>query len=132
MTTPTVASLIEQGETLLERLEEVRQEIARLSVGLTEAEYQLQVIKARVERALIKRVGGEKALAPTAEDRQRIFALALEADEDYRRQREAVQTLRQRLEERKAEERTLRDRFTWTLTLLRTLGGDNPGAEGHP
>jgi hypothetical protein len=49
---------------------------------LARAEYNLRVTQARVERKWIKKAGGEKALAPTAEDRARILLVALDADEE--------------------------------------------------
>ncbi len=66
-----------------EKLREERLRVARLSLEMSEAEYGLQVIRARVERGLIRQVGGEKRLAPTVEDRARISTVALDANQEY-------------------------------------------------
>ncbi len=94
---------------IVEKLGEKRREVARLSSELRVAKYELAVAKARVERALIKKVGGERNLAPTAEDRQRIFTLALDADPEYRAKWQQCSDLQYQLDLAVAEQRTLED-----------------------
>jgi len=101
-----------------EELREQRLRSAELAAELAETDYELEVIRARVERGLIKRVKGEKALAPTAEDRNRIFTLALDADEDYRARRKAGAGLRLTLQKAKAEIGFLRDKLRIQLAAM--------------
>ena len=116
--------LYEAAIAATEELRKARLRVARLSVELSQADYRLHLLKARVERGLIKRVGGEKALAPTVEDRARIFVLALDADEDYQAERRRCDELRLELEQAKVEAAALRDRLDVMLAAMRAAGSD--------
>ncbi len=74
--------LYQEALETAERIKEVRLKIVELSKRLSEIDYALAVARARVERELIRKVGNEKELAPTAADRERIFILARDADSD--------------------------------------------------
>ncbi len=111
--------LYEAGMKIIDRLRETRLQVASLSMELAQAEYQLQVIKARVERALIKQVKSERALGPTVEDRARIFTLAVNADPDYQAQLKQHAQLKLKLEQVKTEAAFLRDKLTITLAAMK-------------
>ena len=104
-----MGSARERGLEIVAKLGETRREVARLSKELRTARYEMAVARARVERALIKKVGGERNLAPTADDRQRIFTLALDADPDYRAKWKKYSDLQYQLDVASAEQRTLED-----------------------
>jgi len=104
---------------VVDQLRTARLEVARLSAQLTQAEYDLRVSQARVERGLIRKVGGEKSLGPTVEDRGRVFTLALAADEEHQTRLRERNELALRLEEAKAEAAWLRDRLSVMLAGLR-------------
>ncbi len=92
-------------QTALEAAEQAkaaRLKAAEIAHSLAEVTHALEVTQARVERALIKRAGGEKELAPTAADRERIFILAREADEQTTTLRQKQANLRLALEREKA------------------------------
>ncbi|RME35108.1 MAG: hypothetical protein D6793_07700, partial [Thermoflexia bacterium] len=91
-------SLYEEAIRLVEELREARLKAVRLAAELAKAEYDLRVAQARVERHWIRQAGGEKNLAPTVEDRTRIFTLALDSDEEYRARRERRDALALQLE----------------------------------
>ena len=112
---PLYAAAIE----VVERLEDARQRVVHLAAELAQAEYELRVRKARVERDLIKKVGGERALAPTAEDRARVFTLALDADAEYREKLQRWREVSSALEEAKVEVAALRDRLNVMLAAMR-------------
>jgi hypothetical protein len=112
----------------VDRLKVVRLEAARLSAELVQAEYDLRLAQARVERGLIKKAGGEKSLGPTVEDRARIFVLALDADEGYRACLKRRDELALKLEEAKAEAASLRDRLSVVLATMRAGEGGVPEA----
>ncbi len=103
----------------VEQLRAARLEVARLAAQLNLAEYALRLAQARVERGLIKKVGGEKALAPSAEDRERIFTLALDADEEYQARLRERNELALRLEEAKVEVAYLREKLSVILATMR-------------
>ncbi len=108
---------------VVDKLREVRLEVVRLSAELAQVEYDLRLAQARVERGLIKKVGGEKALAPTVEDRARIFTLALDADPGYREQLNRRDELKAALETAKVELASLRDKLNVILAAMKA-GGD--------
>ena len=112
-------SLYAAAMEVVERLEKARQRVVHLAADLARAEYDLRVRKARVERELIKKVGGERALAPTAEDRARVFTLALDADAEYREKFQRWQEIKLALEEAKVEVAALRDRLSVMLAVMR-------------
>lgn len=113
-------SMYPEAMEVVERLRAARLEAARLAAQLHQAEYVLRLVQARVERELIKKAGGEKALAPTAEDRQRIFICALDADKEYQDRLRERNELALRLEEAKTEVAYLRDKLTVILAAMRT------------
>lgn len=112
--------LYSEARDLVEKLQAARLEVARLSAELARAEYDLRVTQARVERKWIKKAGGEKALAPTAEDRARILLVALDADEEYRAALERRNALALRLEEARVEADALRNRLSVILAAMRS------------
>jgi len=102
-----------------DKLREVRLQVASLSMDLSQAEYNLQLMRAKVERGLIKKVKGEKALGPTVEDRARIFTLALDADADYQGQLKRRNEVELKLEQAKAELASLRDKLSVLLVAMK-------------
>jgi len=110
---------------VVDRLRAARREVVDLSAELAQAEYGLRLAQARVERGLIKKVGGERALAPTVEDRARIFTLALDADQDYREQCQRRDGLKASLEEAKVEVASLRDKLNVMVAAMRATEGDS-------
>ena len=111
--------LYDEANEVVERLRAARLEVAHLSAELARAEYDLRVTQARVERKWIKKAGGEKSLAPTAEDRARILLVALDADEEYRAALQRRDALALRLEEAKVEADALRHRLSVILAAMR-------------
>jgi len=101
---------------VVDRLRAARLEVVHLSADLAQAEYDLKLAQARIERGLIKRVDGEKALAPTAKDRDRIFTLALDADPDYGKMR---------VDEARAEVASLRDKLNVMLAAMNVAADDS-------
>ena len=116
--------LYNEAMAIAESLRETRLRAAQLAAELGRAEYDLRVVQARVERALIKRVGGEKNLAPTADGRARIFVLALDADADYATGRKRVDELSLRLAQDKAEGQSQSDRLSVMLAAMRADAGE--------
>lgn len=119
--------IYEAANEIVERLRLARLEVVHLSAELAQAEYDLRLAQARVERGLIKKVGGEKALGPTAEDRARVFTLALDADEEYQARLKGRNALALKLEEAKVEVATLRDRLSVLLAVMRA--GERPAGD---
>ena len=115
-------TLYETASEITDRLKEARLQVVHLSSELSQTKYDLRVLKARVERGLIKKVGGERALAPTVESRARIFILAVDADENYKTQLERRNAIELQLEEAKVEVATLRDKLNLMLTAMRITG----------
>ncbi|MGQ9717710.1 MAG: hypothetical protein ACUVR6_08460 [Anaerolineae bacterium] len=111
--------LYDEANEVVEKLRVARLEVVRLSAELARAEYDLRVTQARVERKWIKKAGGEKALAPTVEDRARILLVALDADEEYRAALERRDTLALRLDEARVEADALRNRLNVILAAMR-------------
>lgn len=116
--------LYAKAQDTVDALREARLKVVRISTELAQAEYALCLAQARVERGLIKQVGGESALAPTVSDRTRIFTLALDADEDYEEQRTRRDALEAKLGEAKTEVASLRDRLNVMLAAMRTTVDD--------
>jgi len=114
-------ALHREANDIVDKLKTARLKVVRLSTELVEAEYALRVVQAKVERGLIKRVGGEKSLAPTSEDRARIYILALDADQDYKDILKRRNQAEASMEEAKADLSYLRDRLNVILSTLRTL-----------
>lgn len=110
--------LYEEASEGVERLRAARLEVVRLSAELARAEYDLRLIQARVERKWIKTAGGEKALAPTVEDRARILLVALDADEEYKAALERRDALALRLGEAKVEAEALQNRLRVMLAAM--------------
>jgi hypothetical protein len=111
--------LYEEALKLADRLKAARLEVASLTSELATVEYNLAVAKAKVERALIKQVGDEKRLGPTAESRERVFTLARDADQDYKAQAKRQIDTQARLERAKIEVAALRYQLTIILTAMR-------------
>jgi DnaJ-domain-containing protein 1 len=110
-------------ESALQAVEDLKQtclEQARLVQEFTEAEYDLTVAQARVERAIIEKAGGdEKRLGLTAETRAKAYALALDADENYKEKRIAHIQIKARLEEAKIISRSKYGRLDVMLAALK-------------
>jgi len=115
--------LYNEANEVVERLRAARLEVVHLSAELARAEYDLRVTQARVERKWIKKAGGEKSLAPTAEDRARILLVALDADEEYRAALQRRDALALRLEEAKVEAEALHHRLSVILAAMRAEEG---------
>ncbi len=99
-------------------LRDVRLEVAGLSMELSQTEYHLQVVRAKVERGLIKQARSEKALGPTVEDRTRVFTLALDADAEYQRQWKRCNEVQLKLEQARAESLSLREKLSVMLAAM--------------
>ena len=117
--------LYQEAIEVAERLKQARSQVIRLSSELAEAGYALTVAKARVERALIKKVGDERKLAPSAESRERIFTLARDADDDYLARAKAHAEAKARLDEAELEVTALREKLDIMLTAMKA---DEPGS----
>ena len=116
--------LDQEAMAITESLRETRPRAAQLAAELGRAGHDLPVGQARVERALIKRGGGGKSMAPAADGRARIFVLAMDADADHRLERHRVDDLSQRLARHRAEVRSLSDRLNVVLAAVRADRGD--------
>lgn len=112
--------LYDESMEVVDDLREERLRVARLTKELAEVEYQLQLTRAKIERGLIKRVGSERKLGPTVEDRTRIFTVAVDADEAYQAQRAERVRLKLELGESKAREASLRDKLKVMLAAMRS------------
>ncbi|MEA3459772.1 MAG: hypothetical protein U9R11_03710 [Chloroflexota bacterium] len=110
---------------IADKLKAARLQVVHLSSELSQAGYDLRVVKAKVERGLIKKVGGEKALGPTVESRARIFTLALEADENYKAQVKRRNAIKLKLEEAKVEVASLRDKLNMMLAAMKAAEDSN-------
>ncbi len=109
----------DEAMQLADKLHDARLEIVRIAGELTQAQYELTISAAKIERALIKRVGDEKKLAPTADARERIFILARDADEEYRAQHDRCNRLQLELDKTKAEAATLQDKLRIMTAAMR-------------
>ncbi len=114
--------LYEGAIVLSEQLKIARLEVLGRKLELRQAQYDLNVAKAKVERALIKKVGNEKKLSSTAEGRERIFVLARDADETYRARLARYNEVYERLERAKIEAQLLQDKLNVILAVLRGEG----------
>lgn len=76
-----MADLYQEALEIAEQIKDVQLRIIDQKEALEKLEHALAVANAKVERSLIKKRGGEKNLAPTTADRDRIFILARAADE---------------------------------------------------
>jgi hypothetical protein len=117
--------LYAKSTEVVDQLREARLAVARLAAELSQAEYALRVDQARVERGWIKKVGGEKALAPTSEDRARIYVLALDADPDYKAALARRDDLERELAVAKVEAQALTDRLN---VMVAAMQGESAGA----
>lgn len=122
-------------------LRDIRLQVSSLSMELSQAEYHLQVVRAKVERGLIKQARSEKALGPTVEDRTRVFTLALDADAEYQRQWKRCHDVGLKLEQARAESASLRDKLSVLLAAMQTAegqtdtygrGGETSGSVSRP
>lgn len=114
--------LYAEAMEVTDRLKEARLQVVHLSAEFAQAAYDLAVSKARVERALVKKVGDEKRLGPTTESRERVFTLARDADEGYLDQRKRHNEAKTRLDQAKAEVASLRERLEVLLTVMKASG----------
>lgn len=101
------------------RIKAVRLKIIAMKERLAEVEYKLRLAEAKVERNLIKRVGSEKNLAPTATDRERIFVLARDADQNVVALRKQRDDLQFSIEREKAELSYLQAVFSVSQSAMR-------------
>lgn len=115
-----MSTLHEESLAVVEQLHAARLELIRLTLALKQAEYDLALAKARIERAWIKKVGDEKKIGPTTEDRERVFILARDTDEDYRTQYARYTAAYEQAERGKAEVATLHDKLAVMLAALRS------------
>jgi len=81
-------SLLTEAMDAIRRLHNARAQAAVTAVALAEAEYNLKVEKARAEARAVEAAGGEKALGPNADARQRALTIAVEEDQAFRRAHE--------------------------------------------
>jgi hypothetical protein len=95
--------LYSEATQLLKKLKEKRLEVAQLSSQIAQQDYQLTLTRTKIERGLIKKVGDEKKLAPSADSRERIFILARDADSSFLQQHQHLQELKLMLENAKIE-----------------------------
>jgi hypothetical protein len=114
--------LYDEAMSVVTDLGDERIRIAHLAKELAETEYELQLRQAKIERDLIKRVGSERKLGPTVDDRARIFTVAVDADEAYQALRKKRTQLELELAEAKAQETSLRDKLRVMLAAMRGPG----------
>lgn len=110
--------LYQEALDVTERIKNVRLKIVDLMARLSEIDYALRVSQAKVERDLIKRVGSEKKLAPTASDRERIFILARDADSNIVALQKQRDDLRFSIEREKAELSYLQELLAVTKMMM--------------
>ena len=116
--------LYERASAVVDELGTARMQVVGLAADLAEAEYDLRVSKDKVERVLIKKVGGERALAPTAEDRARMLTLAVDTDPEYRRLLNRREELQTSLDKAKAKAASVRDRLSLMPAAMRSAPAD--------
>ena len=105
----------------VDELKQARLEQAQVERELNETEYTMQLAHAKVERALIAKMGGdEKRLGLNVDTRERTCLLALNADETYRQKREAVEALKARFAKIKIESTAQYYKLQVLLAVLRT------------
>jgi hypothetical protein len=121
---PKMHPLYTKAMNVVEELKEARLKVVHTASELTQAEYALCLTQAKVERDLIKKVGSERALAPTVDDRTRIFVRALDADQDYKAQLQRRDALETELGEAKAEVASLHDKLNVMLAAMRTAADE--------
>jgi len=109
-----------EAMALVETLGETRLRAARLASELAQTEYDLSLLRARIERYQIDRAGDERRLGLTAEVRERVFALACEADSEYRAHRQRREASQLALSEARARVATLTDRLNVILAAMRS------------
>ena len=130
--------LYESALQVVEDLKQARLEQMRIDQECAESEYCLNVAQARVERALITKAGGdEKRLGLTGEIRGKAYALALDADENYKAKRATHIQMKARAEESKIGVMAMYSRLQVMLTALRVQGikiemPQEPGAGTEP
>ena len=111
--------LFDESMKITEKLSELNIRIVDLSMKLSQIDYELRVTKAKVERALIKQVGGEKKLGPTTDDRERVFTLALDADQNYKELLKNRNEVKYSLEKAKAEITSNREKLNVILIAMK-------------
>jgi len=109
----------EKAMIIVEKIKETRLQAILISNELQEINYDLSIIKAQIERKLIKKMGGEKKLAPTEEARERIFVLARNADEKYVELYKKSISKKTMLEETKVEIKFLQDKLNIILAVMK-------------
>jgi len=110
----------EQALQLAEEIKAARLEAAELSSTLSLERHESAVIKAKIERGLIRKVGGERQLAPTVEDRERIFIVACDADDEYKRRWKNLHDKKLVLSRTKIEIATLEEKLKIVLEALQS------------
>jgi predicted RNA methylase len=112
--------LYESALQTVEDLKQARLEQMRIDQECAESEYCLNVAQARVERALIAKAGGdEKRLGLTGEIRGKAYALALDADENYKAKRVVHIQMKARAEEAKIGVMAMYSRLQVMLAALK-------------
>ncbi len=114
--------LYDEANQIAEELQAARLEVAQLTFILAQNEYELTVVKARVERKLIKQVGDEKRLGATVAARERVFTLARDADEEYLLKLKRYNQSELALEQARVEVLALQDKLSIVLATLRIAG----------
>jgi len=110
----------EQALQVAEELKTAKLQAAELSSAISLEQHELAVNKAKIERGLIRKVGGEKQLAPTVEDRERIFTVACDADDEYKRRWRNLHDKNLVLSRSKIEISTLEEKLRIMLEALRS------------
>ncbi len=110
----------EQALQVAEELKTVKLQAAELSSEISLEQHELAVIKAKIERGLIRKVGGEKQLAPTVEDRERIFMVACDADDEYKRRWQDLHEKNLTQSQAIIEISTIEEKLTIMLQALRS------------
>lgn len=81
-------ALLSEALEAVRRLHNARAQAAVTAVALAEAEHNLKVEKAQAEARAVEAAGGEKALGPNADARQRALIIAAGEDQAFRRAHE--------------------------------------------
>ncbi len=116
--------LYEEAMQVAERLREARLEVIDRTVEAAQAEYDLAVVQARIERGLIKKVGDEKRLGPTVDSRERVFTLARDADQEFLAKLQQHNESKLKLDRAKVEVSALHDKLNIMLAALQKEIGD--------
>ena len=108
-----------EANQIAEKLQAARLEVVQLTSSLAQSEYELAVVKARIERKLIKQVGDEKRLGSTVTARERVFTLARDANEEYLVKLKRYNQSDLALEQARVEVLALQDKLSIVLVVMR-------------